>query len=48
MSSKNTAYEKIKELTENVSKEWLIDALGNYMNSDELDDFNDFLEDELE
>ena len=38
---------KLENLLENVPKEKLIEILGNWFNSNEFEEFNDFVKDEL-
>ncbi|MCK9574699.1 MAG: hypothetical protein WC979_00065 [Candidatus Pacearchaeota archaeon] len=45
---KVTAFYKLKELLEDQSIEKVIELLGNYMTTDELEEFIDFVETELE
>lgn len=47
LSSKKEEYEKLEKLAENINKERLIDAINDFMDSDEFAEFNNFLETEL-
>lgn len=42
------SYERLEYLLKNVSKEKLINILGNWFNSSEFEEFNTFIEHELE
>ena len=46
LSSKEE-YARLEKLAENISKERLIDAINDFMDSDEFAEFNNFLETEL-